>query len=600
MAIPKFQQMLFNRKTGERPEEVSRPADIEAPVTEKTANAQDKEAGISDNASDDAVPSPGVQTGIQKIQAVTLVWSKTSLAAVLCLLWLVTLTNGMRSSILASLTPYAISGWESHSLLTVINIVSSAMVSALYIPVAKLVDLWGRAEGWLFMVGLSTLGMIMMAASKNLATYCAADVFYSVGFAGMNYILCVIAADITNLRNRGIAFAFTSSPYMITAFAGSKAAEQFLQKVDWRWGFGAFAIIVPFVASPVYFVLKAGMNKAEKQGLIVPSVASGRTPLETAKHYLFEFDLPGVFLLAAGLTIFLLPFTLASRAPNGWKSDYIIAMIIVGFVLMVLFALYQIYWAPKPFLKHQFLTDRTVIGACLLDLTYQMSYYCWNSYFTSFLQVVSNLGVAEAGYVNSTFQVVSGVLLFIVGYLIRKTGYFRWLLFIGVPIYIFAQGLMIHFRKPNQYIGYIVMCEIFISVGGSVFTLIMQLAVLAAVDHQHVAAALAVLFIFGGIGGAVGNAISGAIWTNTFLPALQRNLPTSELPNVAMIYGDLYTQLSYPVNSPARIAIQESYGYAQTRMLAAGTGLMALCFIWVAMIRNYNVKTTTQTKGVVF
>lgn len=75
-----------------------------------------------------------------------------------------------------SLTPYATSEFQSHSLLTVINIVSGAMTSALYIPVAKLVDVWGRAESWLLMVGLSTLGMIMMAASRNLETYCAADV----------------------------------------------------------------------------------------------------------------------------------------------------------------------------------------------------------------------------------------------------------------------------------------------------------------------------------------------------------------------------------------------------------------------------------------
>jgi uncharacterized membrane protein len=60
--------------------------------------------------------------------------------------------------------------------LTVIEVVSRAMTSALYIPVAKILDVWGRAEGWMFMVMLSTVGLIMMAASKNLPTYCAAEV----------------------------------------------------------------------------------------------------------------------------------------------------------------------------------------------------------------------------------------------------------------------------------------------------------------------------------------------------------------------------------------------------------------------------------------
>lgn len=298
--------------------------------------------------------------------------------------------------------------------------------------------------------------------------------------------------------------------------------------------------------------------------------------------------------------MFLLPFNLATAAPNGWKTDYIIAMIVTGFVVLVIFGLYQAYLAPAPFLSIKFLADRTVIAACLIDMTYQMSYYCWNSYFTSFLMVVYNLPIAEAGYVNSTFQVVSGVLLFIVGYAIRRTGYFKWLFWIAVPLYVFALGLMIHFRTPGGNIGYIVMCEIFISIGGAVFILCMQLAVLAAVDHQHVAAALALLFVSGTIGGAVGNAISGTIWTNTFKPALARSLPEDALVNLTSIYAQLPVQLSYPMGSPTRLAIQESYGYAQVRMLAAGTAIMGLGFAWVALMRNLNVSKMSQTKGTVF
>jgi predicted MFS family arabinose efflux permease len=310
---------------------------------------------------------------------------------------------------------------------------------------------------------------------------------------------------------------------------------------------------------------------------------------------------PGVILFAGGLVVFLLPFTLVRSAPKGWKTDYIIAMIVTGFIVLILFGLYEKYVAKAPFLDYKFLTDRTVIGACLVDFTYQISYYCWNSYFTSFLQVVCNLSVANAGYVNSTFQVVSGVLLFIVGYLIRRTGRFKWLFFVAIPIYLLGLGLMIHFRQPNQYIGYIVMCEIFISIGGAVFILLVQLAVLASVDHQHVAAVLAMLYVSGSVGGAVGNTISGAIWTNTFFDALKRNLPESALPQVATIYSSLPAQLAYPVGSPERIAIQNAYGYGQTRMLAAGTGIMALSFIWAFMTRNIDVsKKTAQTKGIIF
>lgn len=91
-------------------------------------------------------------------------------------MWLLYLTNGFQSSVLYSLTPYAASDFESHSLLPVIDIVSSAMTASVYIPLAKILDLWGRAEGFLLMVIFATLGMILLAGSQNLATYCAATV----------------------------------------------------------------------------------------------------------------------------------------------------------------------------------------------------------------------------------------------------------------------------------------------------------------------------------------------------------------------------------------------------------------------------------------
>lgn len=124
----------------------------------------------------------------------------------------------------------------------------------------------------------------------------------------------------------------------------------------------------------------------------------------------------------------------------------------------------------------------------------------------------------------------------------------------------------------------------------------MQLAVLAAVDHQHTAAVLSLLYVTC----AIGNAVCGAIRTNTFEKALIRFLPESAQGDLVDIYSSLVVQISYPVGSEERLGIQKAYGYAQTRMLAAGTAIMALSFIWIFLLKDYNVKKMTQTKGVVF
>jgi MFS family permease len=115
-------------------------------------------------------------------------------------------------------------------------------------------------------------------------------VFYSVGFGGLAYSWDVLAADVTNLRNRGLAFAFTSSPALISAFAGSKAAAEFLLHVDWRWGYGIWAIILPFFALPIYFILAYSLRKAEKKGIIVKEKKSWSFNLQTIQWIVIEFD----------------------------------------------------------------------------------------------------------------------------------------------------------------------------------------------------------------------------------------------------------------------------------------------------------------------
>ncbi|KAK7418663.1 hypothetical protein QQX98_003854 [Neonectria punicea] len=275
-------------------------------------------------------------------------------------------------------------------------------------------------------------------------------------------------------------------------------------------------------------------------------------------------------------------------------------MIILGGVLVIVFTIYERFFAPKPFIPYHLLANRTVIGACLMDMTYQVAYYCWNSYFTSYLQVFYETSLTEAGYINSIFDMVSAVWLFGVGFLMRYTGRFKWLLLCAVPLYMLAVGLMIYFRSPSKSVGFIVMCEIVMSLGGGAIILLSQISVMAASKHEDYAAMLALLSLFGNMGGAVGNSISGAIWTNTLPGKLQEYLPESTKSKWYEIYESLDIQLSYPVGSATRDAIIHGYAVAQRNMLIAGTAIMGLSIAFVMMVKNIKLKNLDSMQGVVF
>lgn len=175
----------------------------------------------------------------------------------------------------------------------------------------------------------------------------------------MDYSLSIFIADTSSLKNRGFMFAFISSPYIATTWIGGPLATAFLNGPGFRWGFGTFAIIEPLVTLPLFALFIYNYRKAHKAGLIQPR-NSGRTTVQSIKHYAIEFDVAGVLLICAGLALFLLPFSLYSYQSKGWQSPMIVCMIIFGGLLLIAFALYEKFIAPKTFIPFGLLTDRTV------------------------------------------------------------------------------------------------------------------------------------------------------------------------------------------------------------------------------------------------
>jgi hypothetical protein len=349
----------------------------------------------------------------------------------------------------------------------------------------------------------------------------------------------------------------------------------------------------------LYMLFQWNYMKAKKAGL-VPKNEVNRTFVESIKHYLIEFDAVGLLLITAGLALFLLPFSLYSYQKDGWKSAMVICMIIFGFLLLIAFALYEKYYAPVKFIPFELLTDRTVLGACILAGTIFVSFYIWDSYFPSFLQVVNNLSVTEASYVVNIYSIGSCFWALIVGVVIRRTGKFKALaLYFGVPLTILGVALMIAFRQPDVNIGYIIMCQIFIAFAGGTLVICEQVAAMAAASHQQVAVVLAVEGMFANVGGAIGSTVAAAIWTGIFPGRLLRHLPEDAKGDAATIYGSIVTQLSYPVGSPVRIAIQQAYGEAQRYMLIGGSTVLVLSMISVAVWRDIDVRNHKQVKGLV-
>ncbi|KAF1814759.1 MFS general substrate transporter [Eremomyces bilateralis CBS 781.70] len=539
------------------------------------------------------------QTGVQDMEATTKIWTFSNLVIAYVMIWLIYFIDSMQSGATNSLTPYVTSSFSQHSLTATTSILSSIIGGLTKLPLAKIVDVWGRPQGFLLMIFILTVGIVMMAGCNNVKTYAAAQVFYWVGFNGVGYCLSIFIADTSSLKNRSLMLAFASSPYIATTWIGGPMANAILKGPGWRWGFGIFSIVTPAVTLPLYALFTYNHMKAKKAGL-APKRNSGRTLAQSLKHYAIEFDLAGLMLLITGFSLFLLSFALYSYQKDQWKSPLIICFIIFGVLLLIGFGLYEKYLAPKTFIPFEILVDRSVLGASILSGVLFVSFYIWDSYFISFLQVVNGLSVTEASYVANIYSIGSCFWSIVVGGLIRWSGRYKWLgLYFGLPLNVLGIALMIPFRSADSKIGLIVMCQIFIAFAGGTLVIVEQMAAMAAVTHQHVAVVLAIEGMFANVGGAIGQAIASAVWTGVFPVRLAEYLPESSKADALTIYGDIETQLSYPMGSPERIAIQMAYADAQRYMLIGGTAILALGFPAIMVWRDIKVKDFKQTKGLV-
>ena len=84
--------------------------------------------------------------------------------------------------VVRSLTPYVTSSFSLHSLTAATNIISSIIGGLSKIPIAKILDTWGRPQGLSLCLLLWVVGFVMMAACNNVETFAAAQVFSAVGW----------------------------------------------------------------------------------------------------------------------------------------------------------------------------------------------------------------------------------------------------------------------------------------------------------------------------------------------------------------------------------------------------------------------------------
>ncbi|KKK21304.1 hypothetical protein AOCH_000541 [Aspergillus ochraceoroseus] len=506
--------------------------------------------------------------------------------------FVVNLNNQSSSTFL----PYATSSFGSAPLLGTIAVVQATIVSVSLQPLARFADVYGRFEMFSFCILMATIGEVMVASSTSISVYAGAQVFWVLGLQGISLMLQILAGDSSDLSNRALMNAVPYIPSLITAWTAAPFATSILKR-SWRWGFGVFAILVPVVSAPLLASLYHNKRKASKE-----RKAQGTYERRNHLKSIERLDPVGLVLFAAGLSLLLVPITLAATATNSWKTAHIIVMLVVGFVSLVAFVVWEIKWAKYPLLSMSLFKRRSVIFGITAMLIDYIALYLLQNYITTYELVAGDLSVTAATNIAILipFSAVFGQLGS--GLLVKYIKRYKWIVVCGFSLNLLGLGLTYKYVNAHSHMAQLIISQIILGFGEGVINTT-QFGMQAAVSQAKMAAVTALFTTSLGVGSACGGAIGGGVWTALLPRRLRENLPPDALSQLPEIEGSIVVALGYPWGTPERDAINESYTSTFRTILLIALILEVFALAFSLLVEDLNIRDIDNAReynGVVF
>lgn len=480
------------------------------------------------------------------------------------LLWLLGISVGLTMFVYAldqGITTTIFSAWASSSFAQHANLAAvstaSQIIRAISKPfLGKLADLTSRPTTYVVVLLFYVVGFVVAASAQSFPAYTIGVAFTATGKSGLDLLSDIIIGDLTPLEWRGFFSASLSLPFVFTVPVSGFIVDGLDNQ--WRWGMGIFAIMIPVLLAPaistLYYIQHKGeqaSREAGEPGKVRPRGFKGYTA--AFKAALIEIDMPGLIILGFAFALILLPFTLAKGTTNGWRNPSMIAMIVVGFVLLLVFVAFEIYIAPKPLMSARILRNRAFVAAVVINIFSQLASSLRNTYLYSYISVIKPWSDYTVTIVIGLTTICLCLMGPITGLLHRYTHRYKTLMVIGASSRLIGYGLLVDAgtNTMTTQTGRIVASQLIFALG-SLVVVGARVGSQASVPHEDLATVIALLSLWSTLGSSVGSAVGSAIWTERMQAQLSRELPNLPASTISRMYGSITYIKTFEFNSEVR------------------------------------------------
>lgn len=527
---------------------------------------------------------------------------------------------------------YATNDLGQHSLLSTIGVVSSVVGAASQPTYARLSDVFGRVELICVAILSFIVGTILQSQAKSVQMLSAGTVFYRMGYSGMLVMIKIIIADCSLLNWRSVVSVIPQMPFIIITWVAGDVASSLLASHSWRYAIGIWAFIVPLASLPFFsFVVYMRVMAArtdewarilheEYESKVDANYAisnrqkefntatQGRIGLKfrlwgtiiryRAVELFWLTDLVGILFVICIWGFILVPFTLAGGAKKTWATAKVIAPLIIGFIFIPFFLIWEKNYAKHPVFPLRLLRDRGVWSVLLIGLLFNTIWMLPNGYMYPVLVVGMRASVKAAQRITSLNTFVGVLVGPVVGLIITRVRRTKGFVMIGCALWFIAVGIFYHFRGDNdgvrsQYFLNGVIAGVCIwGAGTGFFNYNIVVSILSCTNHEYMAIVISVTFALYNIGNAIGSSISGAIWTQRMYDKIYQKMEeTGVNTTLALVaYQSPYTFIvDNTWGTPARKAVVLAYADVQRDLCIAGLALCAPLVLLTFFLRDHKL-----------